>query len=627
MALESEASEKSPEETVCQTYETGPHPNTPVSEVVDATPVPEVVDATPVSEVVDATPVSEVVDAAIPVGKRKVLPSEAEKIRQSVMFGSVFLALESEFFTYEALLEWLCTAEYSIETRIAYKAVCVRITPNDQYLEDKYHFLTKRPEYASIALSCGLNEEIPDHKPFDPTQYNPILAHMCETLGELCSSLALKNFTAMVVSGQGTATYLRSNLEICYKSRNFPFLRISAEEINSKLVEADWFEKFRYNSTLADLVVRRVAHLQREAPFYYASVAYKVYRNVVLKLNKEKLFTNLSRDELATIDSFFPGTIDRRLLEYSDLAYKIAVLTNDVAGYILGFPIQDVIPNDDQINSAIQYLTDHGSEAYSELIREHVSANYLPALPFHISKPSYSNDTDVMLESPDGYVPFDIVSYQAGLHVYRFTRPEFPTLIRSKKNHWTNEWLPPTVLSTIRARYEAAKELGLPPPRLLTEMLERVENGSLFQPDDPPVPRVSSQSGSNAQGTGPRVSSQSGPNAHDTTPPNPVTPLRSLIERSPSRVFLPQGVWAGWEPGLPQDPAAFPAHRRVQPRIPLRSVDYELLASPFLISRNLLFSGEDSDNDLDDEPEETDELVPDLSDLSEDDADVMQEVD
>ena len=571
--------------------------------------------------------VSEVVEDSTRLEKRRFLPSEAEKIHQSVMFGSVFLALEREFFTYDALLKWLCTAEYGIETRIAYKAVCGGITPDDQYLEDKFHFLTKRPEYASIALACGLNEEISDHKPFDPTEYNPLLAHICETLGELCRTPALKSFTALIVAGQGTATYLRCNLGICYRSRNFPYLRISAEEINTRLVEADWAEKFRYNSTLAHLVLRRVARLQREAPIYYASVAYKIYRNVILKLNKEKLLTMLSRDEMATIDSFFPEIIDRRLLEYSDLAYKIAVLTNDVAGYILGFPIQDMIPNDDQIHSAIQYLTNHGTEAYSDLISKYVSSNYLPDLPFHTSKPSYSNDHDFMLEDLDSYVPFDIVSFQSGTHVYRFTRPEFPALIKSKKNHWTNEWLPPTVLSTIKARYEAAKELGLPPPRPLTEMLSRTESGSLFDPDDDSTPDAS-------------------------TPHDPLTPLRAQPP-----IHLPLIVSSSWIPGLPQDDEessrspledSFPFHafltrsadmypRTIRPenvvqhrfgaRRQAEPVEHRELATPFLVSENPSPADFPVPDVIFASSEESEDSIPELIDDSSEGSNRMEEVD
>jgi hypothetical protein len=71
--------------------------------------------------------------------------------------------------------------------------------------------------------------------------------------------------------------------------------------------------------------------------------------------------------------------------------------------------------------------------------------------------------------------------------MYRFTRAEFPELVKSKKNPWTNDWFPPTILASIMARNEAAKELGLPPARPLAEMLERIEKDKFFEVDPTPV--------------------------------------------------------------------------------------------------------------------------------------------
>lgn len=419
--------------------------------------------------------------------RRSFLPSESEKIRQSVMVGSVFLALESNFFTHEALLKWLSTADYDERTQIAYKAVCTKIAPNEQYLEDTFHFLTKRPNYTSIAFACGLNDEIPDQRNENPLKFNPIVAHIVDALAELNNSAELRKLNALILAGQGTFPYLQSKLATCYRARNFPNLRISPNEINIALVEADWVGKFRYKESLPKLILRRVAHLQKEAPIYYAGVAYKAYHNVAVKLNKDKLFTQLTRDELATFDSFFPEIIDRKILGYSELAYKIALLGNDVAGYVLGFPIQNMIPNEEQIHSAIENLTEHGPEAYAELISQYIEISYLPTPPFPTSKPIYSNDQDVMMEDHNNYVPFDVIAYRVGNHIYRFTRAEFAQLVESKKNHWTNEWLPPTVLSTIKARAEAAKELGLPPARPMCEMLDRILKGSLFELEEVPT--------------------------------------------------------------------------------------------------------------------------------------------
>jgi hypothetical protein len=418
--------------------------------------------------------------------KRGILPSVTDKIRESVNFGSVFLALDKNFFTIEALLEWLTTVPLTEETQIAYKAVCLKIPPIAQYLSDSWHFLVKKPEYTSLAVNYDFNPEASDQK--DAKTNNPIVAHLCEALMRLNGDADLRRLSALILTGDGNAKFIRSKLATCYKARSFPHLRhTTGHELNVALVQADWTTKFRYNEQLPGLIIQHVAKLQEQAPVYYAEVAFQAYNKVAVKLNKDKLLTRLTRDELITFNTFFPRIVDTRILDYSPLAYKIALLGNDVAGYVLGFPIQSMIPGENQIHQAVTFLTEQGADKYAEFIRGYVAKTYVPVLPFPIEAPPiFPNETDVIFENIDNYVPFDIIACQIGPHVHRFSRGEVDKLLETKKNHWNKEWLPPTVLSTLQARQKAAKELGLPPARPLCELLDRVEAGTLFEPDAGP---------------------------------------------------------------------------------------------------------------------------------------------
>ena len=423
---------------------------------------------------------SEITEPLFCSSKRTFLPSKDEKIKESVSVGSVFLALESKYFTSKELLNWLSKVAIDEKTKVAYKAVCIAISPNIQYLDDSMHFLTKKPEYIAIAIGYNLNPDIPDSNVAGPI--NPLYSHLCDALIQLRSDPLQRKMTGLILAGAGSAEYIRSRLVTCFLSRNFPHLRnLSSHDHNVGLVTADWTAKFRYNEQLPNLIIKRVADLQKHAPLYHAGVAYQAYHKVAVKLNKDKLLTSLKRDELAAFNSFFPNIIDQKILGYNDLCYKIALLGNDIAGYILGFPIQSIIPNDDQIHEAISKLSEIGPEKYTSFMKEYVKSTYIPILPFpNCINPTFSNDSDVLMENIDNYVAFDIVAYQTGTHIYRFTRPEFKDLSKSKKNPWTNDWLPQTILTTIKARAEAAKELGLPDPRPLSELLTCLENGKLF---------------------------------------------------------------------------------------------------------------------------------------------------
>lgn len=414
--------------------------------------------------------------------RTKCLPGVNDKIHEAVNEGSVYLAIDKRFITPTDLLEWLAIVPVTERTRVAYKALCFHIIPNDQYLRDDVHFLCKKPQYVSIATVFVVDLYLPTIKNGDV----PLVSSVLGDIVRYNSNAAERSLCTLILAGMGDLGYVLSNLTLCYLSRNFPYIRdLSGHEINVCLIEADWAERLRYNDTLAGLIVRRAIKLQEVAPHYYANVAYQTYYQIAVKLNKDKLLTKLSRDELHMFNTFFPNIIDTRILEYNNLSYNIALLTNDVAGYVLGFPIQNMIPDDEQIHQALAELTSIGVDRYAERIKNYVSKTYIPHLPFYQTKETiYPNSTDVLFEDIDNYSPFDIISCQIGPHIHRFSRAEANKLLESKKNPWNGEWLPPTVLSTFSARVNASKELGLPPARTVREMLDRVESGTLFEPDE-----------------------------------------------------------------------------------------------------------------------------------------------
>lgn len=417
--------------------------------------------------------------------RKGCLPSEVDKIREAVDIGSVFLALQApNFITARGVLNWLTTVPVTDARKVAYKAVCMKIPPNEQYLEDGFHFLVKQPDYAPIAIRFNLNPEISlENKP-DCSQ--TVMFAIAGAILKYNNSLNVRKVNALILTGLGDQSYVETNLTLCYRSRTSPHIRyLSADEINAAAAKADWTDKFRYNERLPRLIMKRVIKLQESAPLYYAGIAYKAYHTVAVKLNNNKLLTELTRDELSMFNTYFPDVIDTRILQYDDILYKIALLGNDVAGYVLGFPIQNMIPSDEQIHQALMNLKDLGTEGYIEHIRKYVAQTYNPVLPFPQKEPlTYPNEKDVSFEDIDNYVPFDIVACQIGSHIHRFTRVEAENLLETKKNPWTRESLPITVLSTLKARVDAAKELGLPQARPLSEILTRVNEGTLFDGDE-----------------------------------------------------------------------------------------------------------------------------------------------
>lgn len=355
--------------------------------------------------------------------KQSIFPTAEHMIDESVNIGSVFLALESGLFSHQALFEWLVTAEVTIRTKIAYKAVCSQIHPNKQYLNDEVHFLIKKPEYLHYALIYDVDINIPHQI----NSEDLLVDRLCENLCKISESKEICDEALLVAFGKGNYRLLDKNLIVNYLARNLTHIgSLPSEEINKALIQADWTEKFRYNEKLPVHILTRISQLQVKAPFYYGNVAYKAYHTVVAKLYKEKLLTELSKEQLKQLNGYFPNIINPIILTYTPLTYKISLLGNDIAGYVLGFPIQNLIPTDDQIKTAINMLHELGPEAYAQKIKNYVKQIYTPiSLISSSSAISYVNDKDVIMIDIDEYFPFDIVAYQTGNHIYRFSRANF----------------------------------------------------------------------------------------------------------------------------------------------------------------------------------------------------------
>lgn len=240
-----------------------------------------------------------------------------EKIRQSVLFGSVFLALESNSFSARALLSWLNSKKLNDKTQIAYKAICHYISPNEHYVDDGYHFLIKNIEYTYIALKYGLLPEILISTDKNcPTSlrfyiHNEINSYIKNPIDHL--------FEELILTGKGFSKFIEANINSCYLSRNIPYIDyLSADVINTNLVESDWIDKFYYNKNLSHLIIDRMLTLKEIAPIYYSEIAYPVYSQVAIKLRENRLLT---QDTLLMLSDIFPEMIDSKMLEYDSPEY------------------------------------------------------------------------------------------------------------------------------------------------------------------------------------------------------------------------------------------------------------------------------------------------------------------
>lgn len=402
--------------------------------------------------------------------------NKKETIFQSVYFGSIYLALSKQLFTTRELLNWLPDAYLCSKTLIAYKVICESLTLDKQYLDDDVHFLAKAPNYAGIIANDDMSLLIPEVQNVDDSP--PIISRICNILIEYRNEPPLIDFINLF-HGRGSIKYLRDNINTCYGAHNFPHLRLDGHSINVALIEVDWIDKFRYNNRLAKLIIKRMHYLRDKATIYYDRVARGAYLPIVKKLYKDKLLIKLSKVDLIELDTIFPNIIDSQYLSCNDLSRKILSLGNEIAGYLLGFPIQYHTPTDTQLHSALEQLSLLKRDDYASFVTKNNENFYLMDIPFIKERTSFANIEDVVVQKIDNYSAFDIVAYRDGNHIYRFTRPEFKALLKSGKNHWTNDWLPVAVASIISSRKRTAKSLNLPKSSVLSELLRQIEEDDL----------------------------------------------------------------------------------------------------------------------------------------------------
>jgi hypothetical protein len=399
-------------------------------------------------------------------------------VAQAIEIGSVILALSCQFISVNDVLQWLIYNEISERARVAYYSVCLIYHPHKQYLSDGIHFLVKKPQYSPIAIRMQLDYNIPQ----STTNNEPLLSAISHILGNSFTDYNTMHFLNILQGESTPENYTYAHVEASFLTRNYPIIRWHDESINIYLIRADWTERFRYNSTLIFLVLSRVTTLMQHALQYYQTVVYQKYHDVVKKIYQEDLCSKLSPNEITALHGYFPDIIEQPFLMLPDSLKRFAVLPANFVGYLLGFPIQYITPTKDQIYRATEILAHEGLDEYVRIISEFNTSNINTKSAHDTDTLILANENDVVtLEPVISYSPFDIVYYRSGNYIYRFVRTEFQSILKTKKNPWTNEWLPITILNQLKSRLDIATELYLPEALPLIELLASVLNGHLFE--------------------------------------------------------------------------------------------------------------------------------------------------
>jgi hypothetical protein len=398
----------------------------------------------------------------------------------------------------DQVMRYLTRVDPSSRTFIAYRFLCIKEN-DDQYINDgtgnRIHLLsqliTKADEYGAIFLLSGGDIDVPIEfgaDPSTPRLQTLLLRSIVRLHTDRTYATTMKVICNITLNDGEILTDAMKGLIIQANSKRlFSHLPDESDEMMlNYAIEIDNVQailKYSVESNLMPKLTTRMEYLAGNAPIYWDKYARGVYKDLLQRLNTRQ---DLSRDDVVKISRLVPGVYPMISDEFTDLAYKVAILPENTRNYILGFPIHRGSPTDETIHAALIYLSRHGKTEYAKLIRSHAGSASIVPMPEVIlrhggngGKMERCNNEDILLEDVLDYNLFDRLSFVIGMKIYTFTRPGFDNIKKTGLNPWTNVELPLVVKSEISHRIKLAKKLGLPESSTILDLLTRVEEGKL----------------------------------------------------------------------------------------------------------------------------------------------------
>ena len=418
------------------------------------------------------------------------------RISQAIEFGSAISVLGKtknvSYITDDECMRYLKEAPVSDASLIAYRFLCLNRNPNEHYI-DGVHLLRyiyeKADEYGAIYVLSNGESDTKVHKNTDGENVTSFLMKSVFRL-QMDKRFGTKVRIICNRSEDETGDIPRDLLPLVLKANSnklssclSPLSELDRAEIMLNIDQVKFLKGIEMPNKFGRILAR-CALLTEKAPAYWKAFASIEYRKNIIKLQKKGQLGDITRIHVAECHRLLPGIFPTNIDQYSDLAYKVALLDDTIRQYVLGFPIHQGIPAPDVVNAALSYLSKEGKEKYVDMMRNFVNApTELVPQQFLSGKLVKQNEKDVLEENLSDYSLFDRLTYFSGMNVYTFTRPEFEQLNKSDKNQYTNEDLPLALQMEISLRIQLAQKLNLPPPGTMIELLTRVEKGELYESD------------------------------------------------------------------------------------------------------------------------------------------------
>lgn len=400
-----------------------------------------------------------------------------EKVEQVLKYGSIYQSFIQEFIDPNDVLLYLLDQEVTIRTMVAYYFVCkfseTQVLKSDDPEINDRHFMELNQSIQYIAIYT-----IYDYSDSVPMNVNLLIERKKSSMWNMMMNpqfsrqiynICGKNVNDDITAEDISLAVLSRNMEVLLKN-DITIQNWVSDDMVSMIDPEDVLDNF-------NLILTRIKFLQEFAPLYWDDVAQPSYSKLMDKSNITPE-SPISWKDLQSLQSFFPSvTFDIG----SELRFNIGKLSTIVQAYILGFPIHLYIPTTEQIQQTLNSLDELGVKEYAKTVydrnRKWLEGDIYPGHP----APAIVNEQDVLGNSVFKYSPFDIVKYYDDSRIYLFSRQEFDNLVKTRKNHWTNNELHGLTTLSLKTRSLMAYHGRLPKSQTLSKLLRMAEKGDLCQ--------------------------------------------------------------------------------------------------------------------------------------------------
>lgn len=393
----------------------------------------------------------------------------ADKIREIVQAGFCYTALTKNIVSIRSLLKWLTQQNMSEETLVAYRCICLIAKVEEHYIGNQ-HFTTilEDIEYLLIFILSGGNDRTPAFKDTNI----PLIQQRANELAEIYRSK--KRYTRIRILCGYESSELFKHLSMATHNHKSGLQHKSNNNDLHIYFKVQWFEMIYKTIKPEDyrILIKESLDMSTKYKWLWDTYLRDCYSKIVKHLYSSELPESITKKDVDEISELYPGIIATEIQELSRDAFEIYRHHDDILkAYLLGFPIHYFIPSSKRLQMALTDLTLLGVDEYIQKMQK-MQPDTINGSMFEIDL-SYHNDQDIFHENIQDYSAFDIYTYIEGNQIYRFTRPEFKSLIHHKKNFWSNVRLPDIVILELQKRLKIAENHNLPKSKIWKELLQQ----------------------------------------------------------------------------------------------------------------------------------------------------------